>query len=142
MSLVARSLSLVLALASVGCGGASSAPESSANGNATSGSEEESIALDDFVAAIHQETVGELCGSDGAPLRQCFAVDASQCGQLFQVALEACRDELRPNLPAVVDASNAEATSNALAGCAGEAYGVRLAQQGLRSSAPECQSGE
>ena len=86
---------------------------------------------------VTRQATPELCGAPDAALRRCFQVNDAQCGELFGIAMTQCAHALEGQLPAVVDASNSEAVAAQIAQCAGEAYGVGLAQQNLRI--PDCQ---
>ena len=126
---------LALALA-VGCGGSSSTSEAAPE---SSGGESESMTLDAFSAQLAQEAAPSLCATDDAPLRTCFEIDAEQCTRAFTVAMTECANQLRAELPAEVDASNADATATTISQCAGQAYRIGLDQHGLVRQTPECQ---
>ncbi len=98
------------------------------------------MSLDEFTVAVTREASPELCGTDGAPLRECFEVTAEQCDEIFMQAMTACANELRQDLPVTIDESNADATARTISECAGAAYRMGLEQNGLVRSTPECQA--
>lgn len=125
----------------VGCGGGGSSSEAGGGDN-TSGGEGggggESMSLDAFAAELARQTAPQLCGAPDAPLRACFEVDERQCNAAFTVAMTECANQLRADLPATVDASNAEAAATPISQCAGAAYRMGLDQNGLVRQTPEC----
>jgi len=78
------------------------------------------------------------CTPQGS-LGQCYTVTPEVCATAFLTAMRECTNNLRPELPAMVDMSNVDATSQTLGLCAVEAYHLGLTQAGLRQQTPECQ---
>jgi hypothetical protein len=131
-----RPFVIVLFSVLVACGGGSREAASPTTATSSGG---EAYSLPDFTVLVTREATPELCNAPDASLRACFAVDAAQCGELFGIAMTQCAHELEPQLPSVVDDSNAEAVSQQIASCAGTAYRLGLQQQGLLLSNPGCQ---
>ncbi|UJR85303.1 hypothetical protein [Sandaracinus amylolyticus] len=127
---------LFVSILAAGCGGGSSEPAQQEQ-TETAGAEEESMTLDAFVGELARQAGPALCGTEDAPLRECFMVDESECGQLFNLAMTECGNQLRSELPATVDASNADATATSISQCAGTAYRMGLEQNGRVRA--ECQ---
>jgi hypothetical protein len=130
---------IVSSMLMIGCGGGAASSNEGAAESSTGG-ESETMSLDTFAAAIAREASPELCGTDGAPLRACFEVTAEQCDQIFMQAMTACANELRQDLPATIDESNADAAATTISECAGAAYRMGLEQNGLVRITPECQA--
>ncbi|AKF11283.1 hypothetical protein [Sandaracinus amylolyticus] len=136
-SSVLRRAALFVSILAAGCGGGSSSEPAQQEQTETAGSEAESMTLDEFVAELARQATAPLCNADDAPLRQCFMVDESECAQLFSLAMTECANQRRSELPATVDASNADATATSISQCAGTSYRVGLEQNGRVRA--ECQ---
>lgn|GEM_PF-3302439 len=120
---------------SVGCGGGEPEPApatsqaNTAGGNAPAGA---GVSRDDFLAALRPLTPEYFCG-DQMYFRQCFAVSAEDCQMLALVAYDACVRELYPSIPPVLSTEEEGAAVGEMIGtCAGEAYELGLAENGLR----------
>lgn len=142
MRALGRGTFAMVSLFVAACGGGEE--RSNTNGSATpqaetSGAEggPESYALDDFVAQMVPVAADQVC-SDGSFFQRCSTMTAEQCRRGLAAAVGACVDELRPQLPARVDASNGEATGNMIGECIGVAMGTALAQNGMLIDSPEC----
>lgn len=130
-----RPLLFSLVIGLTGCG-ASSSPASptpaSANARESSGV---SLTLPQYIDALLEQGLPEVCGTPQSTLRACFK---AQCRQHFRDAMVACGAHEGFNWPAMVTEENAEATSQGLAGCAGLAYIGVLNEAGLMRQTPEC----
>jgi hypothetical protein len=112
---------------------------STQNAQGTAGGED-ALPLDDFAMQVAAGVAQTECAPTGS-LGQCYTSAPEVCATAFMTAMRECTNNLRSQLPAIVDMSNVDATSQALGVCAVEAYHMGLTQAGLRSAAPECQGG-
>jgi hypothetical protein len=118
-------------------GGQASAGSTNASGGSGSGGED-AIALDDFAAQVAAGVAQTECAPQGS-LGQCYTATPEICAAAFATAMRECTNNLRSELPPIVDMGNVDATSQALGTCAVQAFHMGLTQAGLRREVPECQ---
>ncbi len=134
-------MSVLLVCGAMGCGGGeaeSTTPSqpNSAGGNAAPAAA--GVSRDDFLAALRPLTPEYFCG-DQMYFRQCFAVSADDCQMLALVAYDACVRELYDSVPPVLSSEDEGAAVGEMIGtCAGQAYEIGLAENGLRHDTPAC----
>ncbi|GAB4115835.1 MAG: hypothetical protein OHK0013_49880 [Sandaracinaceae bacterium] len=109
---------------------------STQNAPSTAGGED-ALPLDDFAMQVAANVAQAECAPTGS-LGECYVSPPEVCATAFMTAMRECTNNLRGQLPAIVDMGNVDATSQALGTCAVEAYHLGLTQAGLRSTAPEC----
>jgi hypothetical protein len=125
---------VLMACWALGCGGGEAEPAAPGT-QATSGSNAPAsagVGRDEFLAALRPLTPEYFCG-DQMYFRQCFAVSAEDCQMLSLVAYDACVRELYTSIPPVLSTEEEGAAVGEMIGtCAGEAYEIGLAENGLR----------
>lgn len=111
---------------------------SQGSANASNAGGEDAITLDDFATQVAAGVAQTECTPQGS-LGQCYTATPDVCAAAFMTAMRECTNNLRGQLPPIVDMSNVDPTSQALGTCAVQAFHMGLTQAGLRREVPECQ---